>query len=123
MTTTAFITHRDCLLHDMGSHHPECPQRLTAINDHLIAQGIDAYFVYYDAPLATLQDWFGEYRDRLVAIDEATTEIPTFTDDPAHVPSWLIGLPYDYRVLGDDAVREACARAARRMAVAAEADN
>ena len=76
-----------------------------------------------DAPLATLQDWFGEYRDLLVAIDEATTEIRTFTDDPAHVPSWLIGLPYDYRVLGDDAVREACARAARRMAVAAEADN
>ncbi len=53
--TTAFITHRDCLLHDMGSHHPECPQRLTAINDHLIAQGIDAYFTYYDAPLATFE--------------------------------------------------------------------
>jgi hypothetical protein len=46
VTTTAFITHRDCQLHDMGSHHPECPQRLTAINDHLIAQGIDAYFDY-----------------------------------------------------------------------------
>ena len=55
MTTTAFITHRDCQLHDMGSHHPECPQRLTAINDHLIAQGIDAYFVYHDAPLATFE--------------------------------------------------------------------
>ncbi len=55
MTTTAFITHRDCLLHDMGTHHPECPQRLTAINDHLIAQGIDAYFNYYDAPLATFE--------------------------------------------------------------------
>lgn len=55
MTTTAFITHRDCLLHDMGTHHPECPQRLTAINDHLIAQGIDAYFVQYEAPLATLE--------------------------------------------------------------------
>ena len=55
MTTTAIITHRDCQLHDMGSHHPECPQRLTAINDHLIAQGIDAYFVYYDAPLATFE--------------------------------------------------------------------
>ncbi len=55
MTTTAFITHRDCLLHDMGAHHPECPSRLTAINDHLIAQGLDAYFVYYDAPLATLE--------------------------------------------------------------------
>jgi len=55
VTTTAFITHRDCLLHDMGAHHPECPSRLTAINDHLIAQGLDAYFVYYDAPLATLE--------------------------------------------------------------------
>ena len=55
MTTTAFITHRDCLLHDMGMHHPECPQRLTAVNDHLIAQGIDAYFSYYDAPLATFE--------------------------------------------------------------------
>ncbi len=55
VTTTAIITHRDCQLHDMGSHHPECPQRLTAINDHLIAQGIDAYFVYYDAPLATFE--------------------------------------------------------------------
>lgn len=53
--TTAFITHRDCQLHDMGAHHPESPGRLTAINDHLIAQGIDAYFVYYDAPLATLE--------------------------------------------------------------------
>ena len=55
VTTTAFITHRDCLLHDMGTYHPECPQRLTAINDHLIAQGIDAYFSYHDAPLATFE--------------------------------------------------------------------
>lgn len=53
--TTAFITHRDCQLHDMGAHHPEAPGRLTAINDHLIAQGIDAYFSYYEAPLATLE--------------------------------------------------------------------
>jgi acetoin utilization deacetylase AcuC-like enzyme len=55
VSTTAFITHRDCQLHDMGSYHPESPTRLTAINDHLIAQGIDAYFVYYDAPLATIE--------------------------------------------------------------------
>lgn len=55
MTTTAFITHRDCHLHDMGAIHPEAPARLTAINDHMIAQGIDAYFSYYDAPLATFE--------------------------------------------------------------------
>jgi len=55
LTATAFITHRDCQLHDMGSYHPECPSRLTAISDHLIAQGIDAYFAYHEAPLATFE--------------------------------------------------------------------
>ncbi len=53
MTTTAFITHRDCWLHDMGSFHPECPDRLAAINDRLIAAGLDMYISFYDAPLAT----------------------------------------------------------------------
>ncbi|MFM7122249.1 MAG: histone deacetylase family protein [Fluviibacter sp.] len=53
--STAFITHPDCLKHDMGDLHPEAPGRLTAINDHLIAQGIDMYFTHYDAPLATLE--------------------------------------------------------------------
>lgn len=55
MTSTAFITHRDCHLHDMGSFHPECPARLNAISDHMIAQGLDPYFVYHDAPLATFE--------------------------------------------------------------------
>lgn len=55
MTTTAFITHRDCHLHDMGSFHPESPARLSAISDLMIAQGLDPYFSYYDAPLATME--------------------------------------------------------------------
>jgi acetoin utilization deacetylase AcuC-like enzyme len=54
MTTTAFITHRDCWLHDMGAHHPECPDRLAAINDRLIAAGLDMYLAFHDAPVATL---------------------------------------------------------------------
>lgn len=53
MTTTAFITHRDCWLHDMGTFHPECSDRLAAINDRLIAAGLDLYLSFYDAPLAT----------------------------------------------------------------------
>lgn len=53
MAGTAFITHRDCQLHDMGSFHPECPARLAAISDYLIAHGLDHYLSYYDAPLAT----------------------------------------------------------------------
>lgn len=55
MTHTAFITHRECFLHEMGALHPECPARLSAISDHMIAQGIDPYFVYHDAPLATFE--------------------------------------------------------------------
>jgi len=55
VTSTAFITHRDCHLHDMGSFHPESPARLSAISDHMIAQGLDPYFVYHDAPLATFE--------------------------------------------------------------------
>ncbi|HRQ57758.1 MAG TPA: histone deacetylase family protein [Azoarcus taiwanensis] len=53
MTTTAFITHRDCWLHEMGSFHPECPDRLAAINDRLIASGLDLYLSFHDAPVAT----------------------------------------------------------------------
>lgn len=52
MTITAFITHRDCWQHDMGAHHPECPDRLGAINDRLIASGLDVYLEFHDAPLA-----------------------------------------------------------------------
>lgn len=50
--TIAFITHRDCLLHNMGTHHPESPERLAAIQDRLIAAGLDIYLTYHDAPQA-----------------------------------------------------------------------
>ena len=53
--TVAFITHRDCLLHDMGAHHPECPDRLSAIHDRLIAAGLDIYLSYHDAPQAEVE--------------------------------------------------------------------
>jgi acetoin utilization deacetylase AcuC-like enzyme len=39
----------------MGSFHPESPARLSAISDYMIAQGLDPYFVYHDAPLATFE--------------------------------------------------------------------
>lgn len=50
---TAFITHPSFLLHEMGPYHPECPERLTAINDRLIAAGVDACLVHHEAPAAT----------------------------------------------------------------------
>ncbi|HYR26050.1 MAG TPA: histone deacetylase family protein, partial [Aquabacterium sp.] len=32
----AYITHADCARHEMGAHHPECPERLAAIHDMLL---------------------------------------------------------------------------------------
>lgn len=50
---TAYVTHPDCLKHDMGMGHPECPQRLTAIENELQATGLLAQLQCYEAPLAT----------------------------------------------------------------------
>src|SRR5690349_3362362 len=48
--TTAFITHPSCLEHEMGPQHPECPERLTAIDDQLIMSGLAPYIARHDAP-------------------------------------------------------------------------
>jgi acetoin utilization deacetylase AcuC-like enzyme len=49
----AFITHAECLKHEMGAHHPERPARLSAIEDQLIASGDGPYLQRHEAPLAT----------------------------------------------------------------------
>lgn len=49
----AWITHPDCLRHDMGELHPESPQRLHAINDRLRISGIFDFLQHHEAPLAT----------------------------------------------------------------------
>ncbi|MGA7814810.1 histone deacetylase family protein [Caballeronia sp.] len=53
---TAFYSHPDCLLHDMGPWHPECPARLQAIEDQLIASRIDTSIVHEEAPLASVTE-------------------------------------------------------------------
>lgn len=49
----AFISHPDCARHEMGPHHPECPERLGAVQDMLLQRGLLDYMNTYDAPLAT----------------------------------------------------------------------
>ena len=51
--TTALYSHPDCRLHEMGAAHPECPARLQAIDDQLIASRIGDLLAYRDAPLAS----------------------------------------------------------------------
>ena len=65
----AFITHPDCLLHEMGTGHPERPQRLLAIEDKLIASRLGDLVSRAEAPLATreqlLRVHHPEYLDSL----------------------------------------------------------
>jgi acetoin utilization deacetylase AcuC-like enzyme len=50
---SAYITHPSSLLHEMGPDHPECPERVSAINDYLLAQGLLDFMLPYTAPMVT----------------------------------------------------------------------
>ena len=79
----AFVTHADCLKHEMGAHHPERPARLTAIEDQLIASGIGQYLVRHDAPLATDEQLARVHPiEYLRAIRDAAPEAGTVHLDP-----------------------------------------
>lgn len=52
---TGFLKHALCAAHEMGTWHPECPARLSAIQDQLIASGLAPYLEHIDAPQATLE--------------------------------------------------------------------
>ncbi|MDO8652003.1 MAG: histone deacetylase family protein [Undibacterium sp.] len=54
--TTAFYTHADCQRHEMGSWHPEAPDRLQAIDDQLIASRIHTLLDHREAPSAQESD-------------------------------------------------------------------
>lgn len=66
-----YITHHECLLHDPGDYHPESPARLSAINDRMIASGLNMGLVEYDAPLASSEQLArvhdAEYLEQLFA--------------------------------------------------------
>jgi acetoin utilization deacetylase AcuC-like enzyme len=59
----AFITHPECLLHEMGEGHPERPERLSAIDDRLIASRLEYLMTRFEAPEAT--------REQLLRVHEA----------------------------------------------------
>jgi acetoin utilization deacetylase AcuC-like enzyme len=52
VTKTGYFTHPDCRRHDMGRGHPECPERLAAIEDRLLACGVLDALDRREAPLA-----------------------------------------------------------------------
>ena len=54
--TTAIYSHPLCYQHEMGPYHPESPARLKAIEDALIASGIDTFLEFRVAPEASVDD-------------------------------------------------------------------
>ena len=56
MSKTGYYTHRDCWKHEMGPGHPECPERLDAVEDRLLISGVFDALERREAPLASLND-------------------------------------------------------------------
>ncbi len=53
---TGYFTHADCRRHEMGQGHPECPERLDAIEDRLLISGVGDALERLEAPCAALDD-------------------------------------------------------------------
>ncbi|MDK2123637.1 histone deacetylase family protein [Parachitinimonas caeni] len=53
---TAYLTHPDCVLHSMGTYHPECPDRLAAIQDALMKAGLWDHLKHVEAPAASMHE-------------------------------------------------------------------
>ncbi|MDP2834615.1 MAG: histone deacetylase family protein [Pseudomonadota bacterium] len=96
---TAYITHPECLRHDMGHQHPESPSRLNAINDRLHAAHLFDYLVHYEAPLA--------HRSHLARVH-----------DPAYIDAIEAASPYEgiVELDGDTAMNPHSLEAAYRAA-------
>ena len=94
--TTAFYSHSDCRGHDMGRGHPECPQRLDAIDDYLLATGLDVALERIEAPLVDLRDvafahtsgYVAELRDALERIAAGGPPHSFDPDTAANAGTW-----------------------------------
>jgi len=72
----AYLHHNDCLLHDMGLGHPECPARISAIEDQLRVSQVLDFVSYYEAPVATRRQLARvhelKYIDRVLEFSQKT---------------------------------------------------
>jgi acetoin utilization deacetylase AcuC-like enzyme len=93
---TAFYSHPDCRRHDMGRGHPECPQRLDAIDDLLLSTGLDIALERRDAPLLELRlaghahssGYVDELRDLLLQVEASGEKRALDPDTSANVGTW-----------------------------------
>jgi acetoin utilization deacetylase AcuC-like enzyme len=79
--TTAFITHPSFLKHEMGAHHPECPERLQAVYDAFDRHGLMAKVKKIEAPPAS--------REQLSAAHDSEYVDSIFDASPEHDYAYL----------------------------------
>ena len=117
---TAFYSHPECRLHDMGAGHPECPQRLDAIADQLLASGLDLALQHREAPLATLAQIERAHTARYVTQLKDVLEQVQASGEPRHLDPDTVACPGTWRA----ALRAAGAAVAATEAVLrGEVDN
>ncbi|WP_374433816.1 histone deacetylase family protein [Inhella sp.] len=88
--STAFFTHPSFLLHQMGSGHPECPERLEAIAEALEATGLIEHLALQQARAASWDelalahdpDYLAELRERLAAVTQVVQLDPDTAANP-----------------------------------------
>ena len=89
MGATGYFTHPDCLKHEMGPGHPECPERLSAIEDRLLITGLDMALTRREAPPAALADIELAHGRMHVAALRGLTDVlreDIAAGGPAHTP-------------------------------------
>lgn len=69
---TAIISHPFCRKHKMIEEHPECPERLDAINDRLLASGLDIAIQQLQAPKAQREHYLLAHDEALIKKVEDT---------------------------------------------------
>ena len=74
MNKTGYFTHGDCRKHEMGAGHPECPQRLDAIEDRLLVSGVGDALERREAAPASLADVELAHGRRFIASLRGLTE-------------------------------------------------
>ena len=79
----AYVTHPDCMRHEMGPGHPESPARLSAIHDRLLFDGILDFMSVHDAPMATQEQLCRAHTPEHVARIMASTPMDGYVQvDP-----------------------------------------
>jgi acetoin utilization deacetylase AcuC-like enzyme len=80
---TAYITHSDCALHSGGERHPECRERLDAINEHLINVGLWDSLTHTNARQASRQEILSAHSEpHLQTVSDAIPVTGLYYIDP-----------------------------------------